>query len=193
MLSTQKPKVVEPEPVVAASPPPAPEPVVAPPPPVTVHDTILSMDLTEYDLEGPTVHEAVPPPPKCIQRRLELGDRVWRWLSKPHVAKKGMRQYTAYSPTSEDRLAMERGDCPAGVHVSVDNRLCWGEDAFLGILPRRFYEQRQAELAKLNKRTIVDSRRTDALDELAARGGFKAPKIEVSDDDKPRTGLSRRA
>lgn len=161
-------------------------PVVESPVPTTVHETILSMDLIEYDIEGPTVHENVPPPPKIVQRKLERLERTWRWLTKGHVDKKGMRQYTAYSPDTEDKLAMERGDSPPGVHVSVDNRLCWGEDAFLGTIPRRFFEARQRELAKLNQRTLVESRRPDALDELARRGGFKKVRVDVDAQDDPR-------
>lgn len=189
MLSTQKPK--------PATPAPEPEPVVdevvsspvIEPTPTTVHETVLSLDLTEYDREGPTVHEHVPDPPKCIKQKLEQYEKVWRWLSKPHVDKRGMRQYTAYSPNKEDKIAMQKGDCPPGVHVSVDNRLCWGEDAFLGFTSRRFYEQRQADLERLNRRLVKESQRSDVLDEIAKRGGFKAPNVKVEPDDKPRYGL----
>jgi hypothetical protein len=181
MLSTQKPKPAEP---VAAEPTPAPV-APAPPTPTTAHETILSMDLVEFDIEGPTVHEGVPPPPKCIRERFERNAWVWRWLSKPHVDKKGKRMYTVYAPTPDEKIAIDAGDCPAGVRVSVDNLVCWGEDAFLGYLPRRFFEQRQAELNKMNARLTKSSKEAAEFTEYARRAGFKSPTVNV-EDERPR-------
>ena len=181
MLSTQK----SPEPKK----PPATEPAVAEPTPTTVHETILSMDLTEWDTEGPTVHEKVPDPPKCIKRRLEANECVWRWLSKPHVDKKGKRMYSVYSPTDDERRAIEKGDCPPGVSVSVDNRVCWGEDAFLGYLPRRFFDERQKELDKLNTRLRKQSQAGTEFTEFAKRSGFKSPSVTAGPDDRPTFGM----
>lgn len=167
------PPVVEPEP----EPVPAPEPS-----PTTAHETVMGFEITEYDIEGPTAHERVPDPPKIIQRKLKGRDLVWRWMSTPQTRRHGMRQYTAYSLDQEDRIAIQKGDCPGGVHINVDNRLCWGEDAFLATVPRRFYEARQRELAKINERAIQASRNREALTEAALRMGFKRPFVKVEED-----------
>lgn len=107
----------------------------------------------------------VPAPPASILRKLATQDRVWRWLSTPQVKKNGMRNYETYSPDPEDRDAIDRGRCAAGLAISTDNRVTWREDAWLATIPRKRWLERQAER---RRRTDQQSRLAKSPEPLAA-------------------------
>ncbi|MDR7528642.1 MAG: hypothetical protein QN130_12275 [Armatimonadota bacterium] len=97
---------------------------------------------------------------------------VWRWLSEPAVRRLGMRMYETYSPTAEERELINSGrDAPPGVRVDEQNRVRWLDDAFLGVIPRRYFVVRQAQKAQRIKDVTARSRDFSALREAAARLG----------------------
>jgi hypothetical protein len=136
-------------------------------------------DMHDLSVENP--FDDVPNPPKSLMARLSKRDLVWRWLSVPMVRKRGTRGWTVYSPDGEDRQAMAKGDCPPGVRVDVENKLCWREDAFLGVMPRQLHDLKQAEI---QKRTRAQSERTrdhGALDDAAKRARGKITTYSVQE------------
>jgi len=156
-------------------------PLAPVPPPATLAETQtpgLEMG-TDFDFEVPLVHDGVPVPPQYILRKLESRGLTWRWMSLPHVKKAGMRQYTAYSPDAKDREAIDRGDCPPGVSVSAENKVWWGEDAFLATIPRRFFDYRAAERRKRTDAQTKLSQNREVLEAAAARSGVKLSKHSI--------------
>jgi hypothetical protein len=124
-----------------------------------------------------------PEPPRCILAKLKSRDLVWRWLSEPSVNKIGKRMYEVYSPNAKERELINSGkDAPSGVKVDTENKVRWLDDAFLGVIPRRYYLQRQA----MKRQRIIDltkrSRDAGALKEAAGRAGAKVTDFTVEDD-----------
>ena len=136
-------------------------------------------DMHDLDVENP--FEEIPNPPKSLMKRLQSKDLVWRWLSVPMVRKKGTRGWTVYSPDSEDRTALARGECPAGVRIDVENKLCWREDAFLGVMPRKLHEMYQNAITKRTREQSARTRDRQGLDELAARAKGKITNYTVQE------------
>jgi hypothetical protein len=136
-------------------------------------------DMHHLDIEN--AFSDIPNPPKALMKRLTEKELVWRWLSVPQVRKRGTRGWTVYSPDTEDRTAMAKGDCPAGVRVDVENKLCWREDAFLGVMPRRLHELYQGEIAKRTAAQSARVRDRQGLDELAARAKGKITNYTVQE------------
>ena len=149
-------------------------------------------DTVVTEEERATVHDfnelveplgVAPDPPRCVLIKLKQRDLVWRWLSEPSCKKLGMRMYETYSATAKDRDAINSGrDAPAGVRVDAENKLKWLDDAFLAVIPRRYFLQRQA----IKRQRIIDltkkSRDPRPLKEAAARVGIKA---DFSSEDDP--------
>jgi hypothetical protein len=141
--------------------------------PITMAEAESSGIWDMHDLSVETPFEDVPNPPKALCDRLRSRDLVWRWLSVPMVRKRGTRGWTVYSPDAEDRQAMARGDCPPGIRIDVENKLCWREDAFLGVMPRRLQERYQLELKKRTDAQSTNARDQRQLQDLAERAGAK--------------------
>lgn len=176
MLSTQKPKPPAPDPVdqmLAAA--VDESPAVDMPPPVSVAETQtpgLEMG-TDFEFEGPLIHEGVPDPPPCVQRKLDAKNLAFRWLSNPHTDRRGLRMYTAYSATAEDRAEIDKGHCHPGIRIHADNRITWGEDAFLATIPKRILAARDAARRKASRDQSHLAKSRDGLAERAARIGSR--------------------
>ena len=133
------------------------------------------------DLEMMFPHGNPPVPPKCIQERLKRNDQEWRWLSKPMVKYHGMRMHVTVSPTAEERDKINNGgDSPPGVHVDVENKICWQDDAWLGSIPKRLAElRRQHKIALSAQQSKIAKDQGLALKEEARRAGVKLVQHDV--------------
>lgn len=152
----------------------------APDPEITVEEQATIHDFKE--LVEPT--GVAPDPPRCVLAKLKQRDLMWRWLSEPSCKKLGMRMYETYSATQKDRDAINSGkDAAAGVKVDVENRVRWLDDAFLAVIPRRYFVQRQAIKRQRIKDLTKLSRDARALREAALRAGAKITDFSVEDDD----------
>ena len=153
---------------------PAPDPEITPEEQSTVHDF---RELTE-----PT--GVAPNPPRCILAKFKSRDLVWRWFSEPSCKKLGLRMYETFSPDAKDREKINSGrDAPPGVRVDAENKLRWLDDAFLGVIPRRYYLQRQAIKRQRVKDLTRQSRSMDGLKEAANRAGARITDFSVEDED----------
>ena len=174
--------------------PPSPEEAVPggpAPDPVLVDDSERG---TVYDFRELVEPLGVPPqPPTCVLKHLKSNDLVWRWLSEPSCKRLGMRMYETYSPTPDERKLISSGkDAPPGVRVDAENRVRWLDDCFLGVIPRRYFLQRQAMKRQRVKDLTARSRNPGALVEAATRAGAKVMDFDVrswqapeSDDREP--------
>lgn len=154
-------------------------PVPEPPPPTAegaAMAEIYGMDLDH--LFQPLTRP--PDPPPFITR--DRPDRVWRWLSKPQVKYMGMRNYKAYSPTSEERAKIDAGiETPSGVFMDAENKVCWRDDSFLGWIERRLWEARQLQRrARTETQTNLAKQSGGQMSELAKRipGGKSMIKVD---------------
>jgi len=139
---------------------PAPDPVIDKEDIGTVHDFV---DLTEP-------LGVAPNPPRCLAKKFEQRDLVWRWLSEPQVDRLGLRMYTVYSPDAKERELINSGkDAPPGVRVDAENRVRWLDDAFLGVLNRRYFQERYDQKRKRVRDLTEASRNLSALKDKAAR------------------------
>lgn len=171
---------------VDEAPTPAPERAVPeapalPPPSTTAETQTPGLEFGhDFDFEGPLIHDGVPDVPPIIQRKLDRNQLASRWLSAPHVQKRGLRMYTTYSPTPEDRDAINLGHCHPGINISADNRVTWGEDAFLATIPKRVLAMREAARRKASLAQAQLAKSHEALQEQARRLGTKV-KLSVSE------------
>ena len=95
----------------------------------------------DYDVEDLATLDGVPQLPRALAERLEREGKVTRWLSIGQVSRKSMRGYEAYSASSADRELCRKD---GRFRVDVENKLCWGQDAFLGVMDRTQFERRAA-------------------------------------------------
>lgn len=169
------PKPVETTPVVAQS---VEDPDFA---------SIYGWNMAELELTDVMLNKTAKVP-KCVQEYCDSRDLAYRWLSYPTVKQKGMRNYVALSLTPELRKKIKAGDCPPTVDIDVSNKLTWREDAFLGVIPKRFVEARQKAV---RQRTLEQTRLARAagerLREGAARAGGKI--VEYNVEETSRQGL----
>lgn len=159
------------DPPVETLEPASPAPDKSPTPePATVHDFV---ELVEPVGVGPN-------PPKCILKKLKSRDLVWRWLSEPAMKRLGMRMYELWSVDDKDRALINSGrDAAPGVRVSAENTVRWLDDAFLGVIPRRYFLQRQA----MKQARVLDqtkrSKELGGLKEAAGRAGARITDFEI--------------
>lgn len=133
-------------------------------------DTVCGFEVTELDLLEPL--GSPPNPPKCILERLNRDEKVWRWLSKPQVKYQGMRMYVAVKPTKDELRRMKAGDCPSGVYTNAENLICWKDDGFLGMIPRRLYDVRRKQVEMVGRAKEGASTNKEAIkDQIARLGG----------------------
>lgn len=136
-------------------------------------DVIYGWELEQLLLQDQKLNN-VPDPPKCIMDDLKSRDLKWRWMSKPFVKTHGLRQYTTYSPSAEQRKKIKNGDAPPAVDVDVENKVTWREDSFLATIPRRQFMIRRI-LAKQRVQNQNDLAKSNilALKEKARSAGVK--------------------
>jgi len=143
------------------------------------HASLYGMDVDELAMLDPFLTN-VPTPPKCIVKRLEQEDMVYRWLSPAQVKYSGMRGYITVSPTPGERKRIDEGrDTPPGVSIDEQNRIRWREDSWLGKMPRKLAMIRKRQHAL---RTIDQTKRaldTESLREGMARMGAKVTHAEI--------------
>lgn len=186
MLSTQRPKPLAVDPpsadpvdaLLAAAVDDAPvasSPVVETPPPVSVAETQTpGLDMgVDYVFEGPLIHEGVPDPPPCVQRKLDAKNLAFRWLSTPHTDRRGLRMYSTYSATVEDRAEIDKGHCHPGIRIHADNRITWGEDAFLATIPKHILAARDAARRRASRDQSALAKSRDTLSHAAERIGSR--------------------
>jgi hypothetical protein len=126
--------------------------------------------------------------PKCVQEYCDARGLDYRWLSYPTVKQRGMRNYVALSLTPELRKKIKAGDCPPTVDIDVSNKLTWREDAFLGVIPKRFVEaRRKAVQQRIIEQTRLARAAGERLREGARMAGGKI--VEYSVEETSRQGL----
>lgn len=138
------------------APPAAPDPGVPADLPAGQTREMTTVD----DLAAAAPLNRPPDPPNWLLKTLTAKGLMYRWLSVPQMRQLGKRGYTVYSPDTTERNRIDRGDCPAGVHVDEANTVRFLDDAVLGVLSKARWEQRRRDV----------TRRTHDQTELAMRG-----------------------
>ncbi len=123
-----------------------------------------------------------PSPPLCVQEHLKRLDHKWRWLSLPGVKRHGMRGFVTYSPAGEITKKIRAGDCPPGVYIDAENKLCWLDDAWLASQPRKLFDYRAAMVRKRIQEQTELSKNADQLKELARRAGGKLSQFDIQEE-----------
>ena len=122
----------------------------------------------DYEVEDLATLDGVPNPPRALLETFEREGRVWRWLSIGQVSRKSMRGYEAYSASTADRELCRKD---GRFRVDVENKLCWGQDAFLGVMSRTSFERRAAMRRRASEEQTAVSKSFGQLREHAERIG----------------------
>lgn len=154
-------------------------------PPPSIAESEFSFPFSVEDLELTDISaNKVPDPPKCVQEWCRARDLVWRWLSPAQIKFAGMRGYIAFTADAQMRKKIKASHM-AAMHVDVNNYLCWREDTFLGITPRKLAEYRRRAI---EQRTIDQTKRAKGLPSelamVANRAGIKV-KVNVNEREAP--------